>query len=192
MDNEPIAIVEDAVGESDKKEIERVLQEGMDALALALLGIDDETAQRRPRPDAWCVLDCVEHIALTEAALLTRLAEAKPAETSHHDPAREARFSDLAMNRSRRIDATDLVHPGRQSQTLAQACDAFHAVRNRTIRFVHDFEGDLRSSLAQHPLITRPVNCYEMLLLIALHPKRHAQQITEIREQLSPPWSQIR
>jgi hypothetical protein len=191
MDNDSIAIVEDAVADADKKEIERVLQEGVDALADALRGIDEETARRRPRPDAWSVLDCVEHIALTEAALFTRLGEAKPSETSREDLAREARFRELALNRARRIDAPDLVAPGRSSQTMAEARDAFHAARNQTMGYVRDFEGDLRSWLTTHPLITRPVNCYEMLLLMAFHPTRHAQQIVEIREQLSPPRSQM-
>ena len=171
--------------QADKNEIDRVLREGMDALTLALRGIDEDTAQLRPQSGSWSVRDCVEHIALTEAALLARLREAKPAGTSHADAAREARFQELALNRLRQIDAPEPVHPGQSSQTLTQARDHLQAVRAETTQFVRDFRGDLRSSLATHPLITRPVNCYEMLLLLALHPKRHAQQIVEIREQLS-------
>jgi len=34
---------------------------------------------------------------------------------------------------------------------------------------------------ARHPLIG-PANCYEMPLMMALHPPRHAPQIDEIRE----------
>ena len=175
-----------------KIEIERVLQDGIDVLADSLAGVDEETACLRPLSDSWSIVDCVEHIALTEAGLLTRLEKAQPAETSHADAAREARFRDLAMNRGRRIDAPELVRPASQFTTLAQARAAVQTARSRTLAFVRDFQGDLRSWLTQHPLITRPVNCYEMLLLIALHPKRHAQQITEIREQLSHARSQMK
>ena len=178
------------MADADKNEIERVLQDGVDALAQALIGLDEETARLRPRPGCWSVLDCVRHIALTEAALLSLLEEAKPSGVSHADPAREARFHDLAMNRTRRIEAPDLVVPVDDSHTLAQALEAVHVARGRTMRFVHEFNGDLRSWLTRHPLITRPVNCYEMLLLLALHPKRHAQQIADIREQVSGPRSQ--
>jgi hypothetical protein len=58
-------------------------------------------------------------------------------------------------------------------------------VRRETVRFVEEFSGDFRSWLTMHPLITRPLNCYEMLLLMALHPARHAMQIAEIRIGLS-------
>jgi|HubBroStandDraft_6_1064221.scaffolds.fasta_scaffold17819_5 hypothetical protein len=52
------------------------------------------------------------------------------------------------------------------------------------MQFVDEFSGELRCWLTKHPLITRPVNCYEMLLM-ALHPRRHAHQIVGIREHLS-------
>jgi len=169
----------------DKQEIQSVLQDGMNALADALHALDEETACLRPLPGSWSALECVQHIALVEAGLLARLKEARPDRASHQDPAREARFQALALNRQRRIEAPERAIPRRESQTLAQAYAEFHEVRSQTMRFVDEFDGDLRSWLTTHPLITRPVNCYEMLLLMALHPKRHAQQVSEIRGQLS-------
>jgi uncharacterized damage-inducible protein DinB len=170
---------------AEQEEMERVLREGAEALAEALRDVEDGIAAMRPRPDAWSILQCVEHIALTERGLLECLREAKPAEASHADPLREARFQDLALNRARRIEAPALVVPGRACDNLQAARNAFDAARSETLRFIAEFDGDLRSWLTLHPLITRPVNCYEMLLLIALHPRRHAQQILEIREQLA-------
>ena len=177
---------------AEKQEIKRVLRDGMDALQDALGAMDEETARMRPQPECWSVLECVEHVRLAEAGLLSRLKEAKPAEGSHEDRGREARFQELALNRTRIIDAPEGVIPNRQGQTLAQTVEALDAARSETLRWVDEFDGDLRSWLTAHPLITRPVNCYEMLLLMALHPRRHAQQITEIREQLSRARSQIK
>jgi hypothetical protein len=177
--------------DADKKEIERILEDGMGALDDALGGMDESKAALRPHPESWSVLDCVLHISLTESVLLGRLKDAKPGDSSREDRVREARFQELALNRSRRIEAPERVVPRTGSQTLAEAYGAFKAVRSETMRFVEQFDGDLRWWLTSHPLITRPVNCYEMLLLMALHPKRHAQQIAEIREQLSDPRSQI-
>lgn len=179
------------MGGGDKKEIERVLDEGSEALSGALAGMDEETARLKPRPDAWSVLDCVEHVAVTEMGLLMRLKEAQPAEKSHEDRAREARFESLALNRERRIEAPDPVVPAQRFSSVGEAFSAFQGARDETLRWLSDFEGDLRSWLTIHPLITRPVNCYEMLLLIAHHPKRHSQQILEIREQLSLPRGPI-
>ncbi len=175
--------------DANRKEIERALRAGADALAQALTGIDEETAARRPHPDSWSVLECVEHIALTEAALLARLKQATPADASREDLAREARFRELALNRQRRIEAPDPVIPRPLGGTLAEARAKFENSRSLTMRFVAEFEGDLKGWLTLHPLITRPVNCYEMLLLMSLHPQRHAQQIEAVREQLLPPRS---
>ena len=166
----------------DKEKIMRMFDEGMDALSEALHGVDEPTAKTRPAIGGWSVLECVEHLTLTELGLLSRLREAQPCNESHEDRAREAKFQDLALNRLRRIEAPEPVIPQNQTQTLAQAVDDFQAARRETLQFVQDFSGNLHWSLALHPLITRPVNCYEMLLLMALHPRRHALQIAQVRE----------
>lgn len=170
--------------ENEKQEILRLLAEGSDALQAALSGVDEELARRKPAPENWSIGECMEHLALAEAGLLARLREAKACNESHEDRARETKFEGLALNRARRIEAPETVLPARDAATLAQAVDHFQAVRTETVRFVEEFSGALRWSLTTHPLITKAVNCYEMLLLMALHPKRHALQIQETREAL--------
>jgi DinB superfamily len=174
----------DAGRDRDKADVLRMLQEGMDSLSEALRGIDASLAKRRPRAGSWSIVECVEHLTLTERALLLRLKEAKVCDESHEDRPREAKFQDLALNRARRIEAPSPVRPGSGSTTLAEAVEEFRAARRETIAFVEDFRGDLRWRVAQHPLITRPVNCYEMLILMAMHPRRHALQIVETRGDL--------
>ena len=168
----------------DKADVLEMLQEGTEALADALRGIDASLASRRPNSGAWSVVECVEHLTLTERALLERLKEATPCDEPREDRAREAKFRDLALNRARRIEAPEPVHPANGSMSLDQAVEEFRAARRETIAFVDDFRGDLRWRVAQHPLITRPVNCYEMLILMAMHPRRHALQIAETRRLL--------
>jgi len=169
----------------DRQEILRVLEEGADALAGALKDMEESMAGCRPRPGSWSALECVEHLTLTETALLQRLREARPSGSSHEDRAREAKFQDLALNRSRRIEAPEPVTPKSYAKDLAAALEEFRAARRETVRFVEEFPGNLRWWLTTHPLITRPVNCYEMLLLIAMHPRRHARQIEDTRALLA-------
>ncbi len=170
--------------DAQREKILLILQEGMDALSEALRGIDESAATRRPWQGSWSVLDCMEHLTLTERALFHRLKEAKACDESREDPVREAKFQDLAMNRLRRIEAPEPVRPAGDSPSLRQAFEGFSAVRRDTVSFVENFRGDLHWLVTQHPLITRPVNCYEMLLLMAMHPRRHALQIAEIRRAL--------
>jgi hypothetical protein len=184
MGSEPEAMMNEVGSVADKADVLQMLQEGMEALADSLRGFDASLARRRSNPGAWSVVECVKHLTLTERALLLRLKEAKVCDESHEDRAREAKFQDLALNRARRIDAPEPVRPENGTTTLAEAVEEFKAARRETIEFVDDFRGDLRWRVAQHPLITRPVNCYEMLLLMAMHPRRHALQIAEIRRTL--------
>lgn len=170
--------------DSEKREVLLMLQEGADALDGALEGIDHDAATRKPSPESWSVLECIEHLALTETGLLSRLRDAKPSEKSHEDRTRERKFHDLALDRGRRIEAPPQVVPTGKPNTLAQALENFGKARSQTVRFVEEFPGELHNWLTLHPLITRPVNCYEMLLLMAMHPRRHAMQIAQIRQWL--------
>lgn len=165
-----------------KQEIIDRFNVGESALNAALAGVDEETAAAKSAPGQWSVIEIVEHLAASEAFLLGRLRQASATGISHADSAREARLESLALNRERKIDAPEPVLPTGACITLSQALERFHTVRAETLDFVEDFAGDLRASLVQHPLIPRPLNCYEMLLLIALHPIRHAAQINGIRQ----------
>ena len=169
------------MADTDREEILRRLRAGNDALRDSLNGLDESLAGRRPTPESWSVLECVEHMIASEVLLLSRLREATPRDESHEDRAREAKLEGLATNRLRRIEAPEPVLPQGNYESLEMAMEGFARVRGETERFVEQFNGDLRSWLVIHPLITRPLNCYEMLLLMALHPARHAMQIAEIR-----------
>jgi hypothetical protein len=172
--------------DSDRQEILNRLQLGSNALHEALKGLDESMASHKPAPESWSVLECVEHMVASEAVLLSRLKEATPRDESHQDLAREAKFQDLALNRLRRIEAPEAVFPTGKCESLENALAGFNSVRGETVRFVEEFSGDLRSWLTVHPMITRPLTCYEMLLLMALHPIRHSVQIVEIRAGLVP------
>ena len=175
----------ESMDELEKKEILRMLAEGDDALHVALEWIGDGEATQRPIEGGWSVLDCVEHVAVTERALLTGVQNATPADGSQHNHVREAKILDRGLDRMRFISAPETVVPAGRLATLDKALTAFEVVRAETIRCVEDFKGDPRSWITPHPLVRTPVNCYEMFLMIALHPKRHAQQIAITRAALA-------
>jgi len=84
------------------------------------------------------------------------------------------------VDRTKTVPAPEVAKPTGRFATLAEALRSFLASRNQTIRFVENCSEDLRSKLTSHPLIEQ-VNCYEMLLIIAVHPTRHAEQIKEMQ-----------
>lgn len=165
----------------ERTEILRMLAEGRSELRAAVDGVTEAEAAKRPAAGGWSVLDCIEHLAVTERELLTGVQTAVPAAERQHNPVREAKILDRALDRTRFIAAPDVVLPASRFHSVDAALAAFEGARVETVRFVEGFEGDPRSWLTTHPMVRGPVNCYEMFLMIALHPKRHAQQIIQTR-----------
>jgi hypothetical protein len=170
--------------DADRRQVLQGLKAGRDALYAAVAGIDGNLALRKPGPARWSILECVEHVALAERFLLSRLTGAVDSGQSHGSQAREAAIVQRGLDRARRVESPEPGRPRGCFQDLAEALSAFDSARTGTIGFVERFAGDPRSWLTNHPLIPGPVNCYEMLLIVSVHPARHAAQIAETRAAL--------
>lgn len=168
--------------EAQKFEILQKLKAGRDALDEALVGVDEVVLARKPDAGRWSILDCLEHVVTTEQYLLTRLQAATISEQPFEKWRREAKIAALAVDRERRIEAPQQVHPRGRYKTLAEALTAFDATRADVVLWVENCHGDLRCMMTDHALIEGPVTCAEMLIMIASHPLRHAKQIIEIRQ----------
>ncbi len=160
-------------------ELERGRREFMDSLS----GLPEDAANQAPGPGKWSALECVEHVTRAEEYLLSLFTSARRLETTVGSPEREARIPVFGVDRTKKMPSPEPGRPTGRFATLAQALSAFLAVRERTVRLVEECDEDLRLRTAMHPLIG-PANCYELLLIIAVHPRRHAQQIAEIRAAL--------
>jgi DinB family protein len=167
----------------EKQELLTLLADGRQALLDALDGITDDQAARTPAPDRWSVLECVEHIALVEQYLFARLLEGRTVAETGINPGRERLIEQRGADRSRHVAAPEGVRPGGRYATVAAALEAFLSARERTVAYLECCDEDLRTKLTTHPLLGA-ATCHETVLIIALHPKRHAGQIREIRAAL--------
>ena len=170
--------------ESDRGALLTELNKGRDALHDALAGVDEELAARKPDPAKWSILNCVEHLCAAEKVLFSRVKGASQSDGSHENREREAKILERGPVRSRPVEAPGASQPSGRFNSLQEALSAFDATRAETVRYVDGFGDDLRCWLTEHPVIPGPMNCYEMLLMIAIHPVRHANQIREIRAAL--------
>jgi len=164
----------------ERNEILTALHRGQDVFLAAGDGVADDHAAKRPAPERWSILECAEHVALSEEFLLSRIAQAEHADEPLVNKVREATILARGADRSRPAVSPEAVRPTGRFAGLADAVRHFLARRAETIRYVENCSEDPRSMLATHPLLGR-VNCREMLLLMAVHPERHAKQIDEIR-----------
>jgi len=156
--------------------LERSRQDFLDAVA----GLSESDARHRPDPDRWSVLDCVEHVAFVEERFLGWLDNAEKSGAPRADKAKEADLMGRVPDRSARLKAPDAALPNGRFATLAQAIERFEAMRARSIQAAEQRASELYSLAAHHPRFG-PVNGVELMIIIAGHSRRHAEQIRETR-----------
>lgn len=167
--------------ETERQELLRSLNAGCETLRESLAGVDDDLAKRKPASGGWSILECVEHVAVSEKFLLSRLTNASSSGQSLENRARENWLAERAADRSRPIESPEVARPAGRFGSLSEALGDFDLARAETVRFVAGFADELRSRIIDHPMIPGPVNCMEILHLAIAHPVRHAKQIAEIR-----------
>ena len=166
----------------EKEKLLADLESGRQALLDVLSGVTEEMAARTPLPERWSVLQCVEHLAVSEDYLLAQIIASHSGVPMVNEK-REELIVARGLDRTRPVPSPEVGRPAGKFSTLAEAVGHFLASRERTIRFVENCEEDLRSKLTSHPIIGT-ANCQEMLLMIAVHPPRHVKQIEEIKAAL--------
>ena len=160
----------------------RQLLEGRDALFRATAGLTGAQLHFKPQPDTWSIADCVEHLAVTEDLLFSLIAKGAPnPDGVPLDPAKDGRMVAAIVDRSRKFSAPPAVRPRAHFASPAVAVQHFHDGRERALAYTRNCTEDLRRLFAPHPVLGE-IDCYRCLLLLALHPARHAAQIEEIKQ----------
>jgi hypothetical protein len=170
----------------EKVQLLASLDESRKALVNSVDGIAPETALRSPSPGAWSIRDCVEHVAISEDYLFAQIGKAQRRDAPVLNARREELIPVRGLDRSRRIECPEDGLPRGRFPTLAAALEHFLASRDRTARYVENIDvelEDLRAQITAHPVLGA-ANCYEILLTMAVHPRRHALQIEEIKAAL--------
>ncbi len=166
--------------EEERQAILASLEQGSTALHNALQGVTEELAVRVPGPGRWTILQCAEHVAIAEDHLFSMITASKQSETPQINEQRETLILTFGADRSTRRESPEGAKPTGRFSTLSVAIQYFLSGRERTIQFVNTHKEDLRSRITSHPLMGT-LNCHEILLLMAVHPARHAKQMEEIK-----------
>jgi uncharacterized damage-inducible protein DinB len=164
----------------------KMLAESRDKLVDATAGVSDEHAKLRPAEGRWSILECVEHVGRAENGMFGILTTQMVPSGVAGDRSREEILIRGAVDRNRKVAAPDRAFPVGRFATLAEALDDFREKRRRTVAYVEECAEDLRAYAIEHPVIG-PCTGQEFLILMALHPARHAEQIREARAALCLP-----
>ena len=157
------------------------LIDGRDALLTAIAELSDEQAHFKPDAQRWSIAECAEHVAITGDALLALLTKGvtNPQGVAL-DPAKYGRLAAALVDRSRRFPAPESIRPTGRFASIADARAYFLESHERAISYTLQCQLDLRRHFTLHPLLGE-IDCFRCLLLLALHPARHAAQIGEIK-----------
>lgn len=169
----------------DKAFLLKALQDTREVFLNSFAGISEEQGRLKPAPDCWSVLDTVEHLTTAETIqlkLISTQGTPRPADA----PNREHAFLQMIPNRERKLESPEGARPIGRFATLAEAAEQFKHTRAGVIRFLEQYNDDLRGSEVKHPHpAAGMVSICEMLVAMAMHAKRHAAQIEEIRTTLN-------
>jgi uncharacterized damage-inducible protein DinB len=168
----------------DKPFLLAQLQETREIFLNSFAGVTEEQSRLKPAPDQWSVLDTVEHLTTAETIqlkLISTQRTPRPADA----PNREHAFLQMIPARTHRMEAPESAKPIGRFATLAEAAEQFKTTRAGVIQFLEQYTEDLRASEVKHPHpAAGMVSICEMLVAMAMHAKRHAAQIEEIRKTL--------
>jgi uncharacterized damage-inducible protein DinB len=167
-----------------RSEIVQILEKNREEFNAAAAGITEAHTKAKPAQDRWSVLECVEHVVIVEEQYLERLAGATRLEAPRVDKQKEAGIIAQFPDRTTRRVAPEALRPRGRFASLAQALEQFNTTRSQVVRFAKDRQPDLYQLAAEHPRLGT-VNGFEVLLIIAGHAQRHADQIHEIRAALA-------
>ena len=78
-------------------------------------------AKAKPGPGQWSILECLEHVAITEERGRTRLETAPKDGAPGIDKEKEARLTEQALDRSVTIQAPEAITPKGRFASLAEA-----------------------------------------------------------------------
>jgi len=166
---------------SEREFLLKNLQEGRDVFLRSFEGLSEVQLHFKPQPDRWSIADCIEHIVLAEDTMYVKATQGTENPNGDSlDPEKGERFTAAVVARRRRVDAPAPMRPANRFASADTARNQFLEQRERAIAYARACSEDLRHLFAMHPLLGE-IDCYRFLLLLALHPARHAAQIEEIK-----------
>jgi hypothetical protein len=157
-------------------------------LAAAVEQVPSALRGRRPAADRWSVAEILEHLVIVEqraTTIVRDLAASAPQADGASARSPGALDRTVLRDRSQRVMAPAVIQPtGTMDADTAWA--ALARSRTALLAAVREAEGrDLAAVNRTHPRLG-PLTGYEWIAALGGHEERHAAQIAEIAELMTP------
>jgi hypothetical protein len=171
-----------AMTDVERASVTSLLAESRDALHALVDGLTDDQWHAPPRPEAWSPIEVLDHLAITERAVLVllteRLPKRPPAPPDRRSTVDDEKLVRITEDRGQGLEAPDRMRPQGSMTSPAELLAAFDADRAVLLRYAGSTTDDLRARLAPHP-IAGLIDAYQWLLFLGAHTKRHTAQVAE-------------
>lgn len=173
-----------SVSDAERKNAADLLLQTEAGVFNAITGLSEAQLNFKPAPDKWSVLDCVKHIAVTEAGLwqMTNGSIQAPANPEKRVDVKSTDEQVVAMieSRERKVKTAPPMEPQNTPfKSLDEALKSFVSDRAKLVNYIKTTDADLRNHVVTMPFAS--FDSYQMILFIAAHSNRHTQQIEEVK-----------
>jgi len=170
----------------DKAFLLNYYQQTLDGLQKSVAGLSEAQLKFQPAPDRWSISQCLEHIILTEKALLGH-AQQMMSQKPNPERRSEVKLTDEDIikgitDRSFKAKASAelMAKETGKYKDAGQAIADLRQQRKEIIAYINGLSlDDMRSRIADSPFGL--VDGYHSLLYIPGHTARHTLQIEEVK-----------
>ena len=132
----------------------------------------------RPAPGAWNILDCVEHLNLSEPQYWAEFKKVIATRaTKDESPSEDVDRLWYGIDRTERTKTVPSETPAGKSDDVAASLSHFRTLRATMLTYIRTSKEDWR----HHQVPDWDRDCYQWLLMISAHSQRHILQIREIK-----------
>ena len=142
-----------------------------------LTGLSAAQLTFRPEPNAWTILDVLDHIVVVGPIYWTDLQRAEPVPGRPVGWMSDADVLWYGIDRTDRETAVTTEEPTRRLTSLESGLTAYRQQHAQLLQYVRTTSDDLRGRIVKR----QTCDAYQWALLISTHEQRHILQIREIK-----------
>ena len=165
----------------EKNTVLQYLQQAQDGLISTVSGLSEAQSNFKPAAAVWSVAGIVEHLAIVEDLVVTRLDQLATSANVPEEPrfqGSDAVLIERVRDRSQKFKTLERGQP--TGNPLTDSLERLNTSRKRVMAFVQSAPADFRQHAMPHPVFG-PLDGHQWLLALAGHCVRHTEQIIEAK-----------
>jgi DinB superfamily len=140
-------------------------------------GLSTAQAAFRPAPNAWTILEVLDHLVVVGPIYRKDLQGAKEVSGGRAGMMTDADVLWYGIDRTHRETALRTEEPSRKLQDVRSGLDSYRTQHAELLQYIRTTKDDLRRRFVER----QNSDAYQWALLISTHEQRHILQIREIK-----------